>query len=466
MTGILAIAFLQMRAAVRSKLFISLMAVLFLVLAGLPLTIKGDGTFAGQIKLLLYYPLGLATLILGVATLWASSGAISHEIESRKIHLIVVKPVYHSQIWLGKFLGILVMNVVLLCFTGLTVLGLVHWNLSSGKGSEQEQKVVRQELLAGRRLIQPRDTFLQETRERYNDLADKGALPAGVSREEVFMAIRKELIAEKTVVKPSSVKKWIMEIPRALSFNEADGTGKIVLKIQFSPVRAGTNSVSGKWSIGTEGNPGIFSIETGGRMDGLYHLSIPVTADLLKAVIAEPGRKMVVTFANNDNEKSKPVMFDQINGVRLFVWESGFESNLFRVLLIVLCRLSLLAALGLTASTFLSFPVATFVAFSVLLVSCLAHYSLLLSEMAGHSHGEEETKVSYWQKASEKAMRRLDEVFQPITQAEAVGPLSDGILVPWQDVGWVLLMVCFYSSLIGVAGVFLFRRRELALPYT
>ncbi|OGV65438.1 MAG: hypothetical protein A2283_18115 [Lentisphaerae bacterium RIFOXYA12_FULL_48_11] len=466
MTGVLAIAFLQIRAAIRSKLFVTLMAVLFLVLVGLPLTIKGDGTFAGQIKLLLYYTLGLATIILGAATLWASSGAISLEVESRQLHLVAVKPVYHFQIWLGKFVGLLIMNIFLLCFTGLTVLGLIYWTLSFGARSDQERKVVREELLAGRRLTKPQDTLQQETRDRYNDMVAKGAIPADVMREEVLMSIKKELIADKTIVRPSAVRQWSMEIPADLGFDKSDSAGKMMLKIQFSPVRAGTNAVSGKWSVGTEEKPDIFSTETDGRMDGLYNLSIPVAADLLEAVMARPDRKMIVTFVNNDGEKSKPVMFDRINGIKLFIWESGFESNLFRALIIVLCRLSLLAAIGLTASTLFSFPVATFVSFSVLLVACMAHYFILLSEMEGHVHAGEEAKSSYWEDTSEYAMRKLDEVFEPILQVESVGPLSDGILVSWRDVGRVLMMICFYSSLIGGAGVFLFRRRELALPYT
>ena len=467
MNGILAIAFLQIRAAIRSKLFISLMVVLFLVLIGLPLTIKGDGTMVGQLKVLLYYTLGLATLILGITTLWVSSGAISQEIESRQIHLVIVKPVHYFQIWLGKFLGLLAMNVMLLCFTGFTVLGLVYWTVSSGAGSDQEKKVLKEELLAGRRLIKPADNLQQEARERYNILVNKGVIPADISREDVLMSIKKELLAEQTVVKPSSIKRWVIEIPDSSAYRVKDGAGKIMLRIQFSPVRTGTNSVAGKWSVGTERKPDIFSITTTNSLDGLYNLSIPIASDLMTAVMAEPDRKMFVEFSNDNKDKSRPVMFDRINGVKLFICESGFESNFMRALLIVLCRLSLLAALGLTASTLFSFPVATFVSFSVLMVSFLTHYFILLSEMEGDVHVAGKEEHSYWQKASEQAIRRLDNCFKPVMQTESVGPLSDGVLVPWQDVGQaVLIMIFLYSSLLGVTGVFLFKRRELALPYS
>lgn len=72
MTKIAAIALLAFKTAVRSKLFVSLMVVLALTVIGLPLTVKGDGTLAGDITILLQYTLGLAAIILGSVVLWSA----------------------------------------------------------------------------------------------------------------------------------------------------------------------------------------------------------------------------------------------------------------------------------------------------------------------------------------------------------------------------------------------------------
>ena len=67
-------------------------------------------------------------------------------------------------------------------------------------------------------------------------------------------------------------------------------------------------------------------------------------------------------------------MLDPEQNIELLVREGSFEMNLVRALLILLGHLALVAALGLTASTVFSFPVATFIAVSVMTVSLMGHY--------------------------------------------------------------------------------------------
>jgi hypothetical protein len=55
----------------------------------------------------------------------------------------------------------------------------------------------------------------------------------------------------------------------------------------------------------------------------------------------------------------------------------------------------------------------------------------------------------------------MDYVLAPVMHLEAVGPLSEGILVPWGNVGEAaIVMGGIYPGLLCVAGVFLFRRRD------
>ena len=101
MNRILAIAGIAIRNAVRSRVVIILLGILLLVIIGLPLTVKGDGTIAGQVRILLSYTLGFVSFILSLATLWAGCAAVSLEIQEKQIHLVVTKPVRRVQIWLG-----------------------------------------------------------------------------------------------------------------------------------------------------------------------------------------------------------------------------------------------------------------------------------------------------------------------------------------------------------------------------
>ena len=118
MRRIIAIALIAARSAVRSRLFLLLMLILLVTVIGLPLSIKGDGTVAGRIGLVVYYTLALSAVVLGAATLWTSCAAVSLEIEEKQIHLVMTKPVRGYQVWLGKWLGLVAMNTVLLLVVG------------------------------------------------------------------------------------------------------------------------------------------------------------------------------------------------------------------------------------------------------------------------------------------------------------------------------------------------------------
>jgi len=231
------------------------------------------------------------------------------------------------------------------------------------------------------------------------------------------------------------------------------------------------------WKAGTENNYVLFNMAIN-SMDGMRQMTIPISQSVINTVIKETGvtgdhsnHKMIVEYKNGDNNKSRTVVFDLDHGVELFIRESGFESNLLRSLIIILCRLALLAALGLTASTLFSFPVATFSAFSIIFLSLVVHYFVFIMSTADTgdegSYVQKTSQYSFWQLASEKTAKHLDTILDPVMRLEAINPISEGVLVSWQNVGKAILsMAIVYPGLLGIIAVLLFRRRELALPYT
>src|SRR5688572_6831863 len=114
MKRIRGIAWLSTKAALRYKLFWALAIVLLCAVVLLPVLIKDDGTARGFTQILLTYCLGSITAILGISTLWLSCGALAREIEEAQIQLVCVKPIARWQVWLGKWLGLLFLNTVLL----------------------------------------------------------------------------------------------------------------------------------------------------------------------------------------------------------------------------------------------------------------------------------------------------------------------------------------------------------------
>ena len=148
MQRILAIAGLTWKAALRFKLFLVIAALLILAVVGLPLVIKDDGTARGFTQIILTYTLSAITALLGLSTLWLSCGTLARDIEECQIQVVATKPIARWQIWLGKWLGIVSLNAVLLAISGGCVFGLLQWR--AGKLPAAEQKILREQILVAR----------------------------------------------------------------------------------------------------------------------------------------------------------------------------------------------------------------------------------------------------------------------------------------------------------------------------
>jgi ABC-type transport system involved in multi-copper enzyme maturation permease subunit len=70
------------------------------------------------------------TALLGLATLWLGCGTLARDVEECQIQVVAVKPISRWQIWLGKWLGIMSLNAVLLGLAGLSIFLLLQWRAS------------------------------------------------------------------------------------------------------------------------------------------------------------------------------------------------------------------------------------------------------------------------------------------------------------------------------------------------
>ena len=145
MHRILAIAGLTWKAAFRYRLFWVLAALLIAAVVALPLLIKDDGTARGFAQILLTYTLSAITAFLGIATLWLACGTMARDIEEAQIQMVAVKPIARWEIWIGKWLGIISLNAVLLAIAGTSVFVLMQVRANSL--SPEQQHLLRNEVL-------------------------------------------------------------------------------------------------------------------------------------------------------------------------------------------------------------------------------------------------------------------------------------------------------------------------------
>ncbi|WDE96783.1 hypothetical protein PQO03_02260 [Lentisphaera profundi] len=123
MFQILTIAKQTLRAHFRSKALLTIIPVLLCVIWILSADTSGDGTLKSMFLVRLEYSITMAVLLCAMITLWLSAFNLSsQEVESHQIQLMLTRPVRSSHIWLGKFLGTMIISATLLalCFCYIT----------------------------------------------------------------------------------------------------------------------------------------------------------------------------------------------------------------------------------------------------------------------------------------------------------------------------------------------------------
>jgi len=149
--------------------------------------------------------------------------------------------------------------------------------------------------------------------------------------------------------------------------------------------------------------------------------------------------------------------------MELLYRESGFGLNFTRGLIIIYLWLALMAALGLAAASFLSFPVAAFLSLSVLLMA-LASGTLgtVVQEgsINGASPGQDKPFIDHILLPMFSVMVKLVNLAQGFSPIDS---LSSGRSVTWlvllRAFGQIVVLMC---GLLASFGMYVFTRRELA----
>jgi hypothetical protein len=446
----LAIAFLTWKAAFRFRLFWVLAALLLLSVVLLPLLIKDDGTARGFTQILLTYTLSVITGLLGLATLWLACGILAKDIEECQLQVVAVKPIARWQIWLGKWLGLVALNLTLLAVAGASVYGLLHYRASRLPAGEQE--ILRREILVARGSIKPPMLNVEAEVERlFRERLQQGRVP-----ESEYPELRKRLAelveAAQQVALPGYAKDLTVNLGlrRALLKDEP-----LFVRVKFFVAQtnaAGTYLT--RWQIGPPDRAWVRDLKLAAETP--HEFAIPPN------LFDDQGRLFVRMF--NGEPTTMVVPLD--DGFEVLYREGGFSLNFVRGLLIVACWLALLAALGLAAATFLSFPVAAFFAASVLFVvlsSGTLATTVTEGTILGLDHETQKPTAAWLDVILIPVFRVLLGVVNVVKGFSPVESLSTGRSITWLELlkafGQIVLLMGGCLAAIGMA---ILTRRELA----
>jgi len=166
---------------------------------------------------------------------------------------------------------------------------------------------------------------------------------------------------------------------------------------------------------------------------------------------------------------------DEMNGridpskVQVMYRESGFAINFIRALGILFAWLGILAALGLFAAVFMSFPMAAFSCLAVLIASlCTGLMEEVLEDgtiMNTYTLGERDKSIVDWYAIP--AFKVMVTLVSPMKDYSPINSLAEGKSVTWGELTKAYSFIWGISGwLLGLFGAIIFSRRQLAITGT
>ena len=513
-----------LKAAVRYRFVVALGLALLVIVFGVPLLLKSDGTAKGTVQLVLTYTLGASTALLGIASLWMGCGTLAREVEDNVMQMVAVKPVARWRVWLGKWLGIMILNAALLVPTGLAIYILIESR--ANELDKEEQAKLRNEVLVSRSSVRepipewadwragtkfPRQRaysyakLVAQGKSENQYTSDEQSLKESITLPEYGLSLRPEYtrLIEQAAQNPTAeVLADIEEIEhQALQF--AKGSQEVVLpgqminwefkvdpdkvdRINEKPIYLRFKFNAGDeydpkshlclWNVG-QGTSKLWppdgEIKVGGTWfeemtigSNVFH---EIKLELEGGVVPDKGANRGLVRVNFANFNDKPIVFPMDDGPMILYHDGGFGTNLVRGLLIIFFWLGLICAIGLMASSFLSFPVATFMSFGILLISASTGTLEQIIEEEGISGINHETGRKDESSSLDNVAILFSKMILSVTDLvwgySPVDNLSSGRTIPWATLGMAFTgIILLMGGLVSAFGAFMFQRRELALP--
>ena len=499
-----------LKAAIRYRFVVAMAVALLVIVFGIPLLVKSDGTAKGTVQIVLTYTLGSTTALLGIASLWMGCGTLAREIEDNVMQMVAVKPIARWRVWLGKWLGIMLLNAALMVPTGLAIFFLINARADSSELNDFEKAKLQNEVLVSRSSVRepkPDFTLSRQRAYDYSKLVEQGkadnqytpaeqALRMSVTQPEHVLSLRPDYtrLIEQNENAPSYELIQQIEELEHQALQVAKGSREIVLpgqvrnwffQIDSSKVdRINENPIylRFKFNAGDEYDPKshlcMWSVGAGTSKrwppdrefnEMTIGSSVFQELELPAGIVPDKGENRGLVNVSFANLNDKPILFLMEDGPMILYHDGGFGMNLLRGLMIIFFWLGLISAIGLMASSFLSFPVATFMSLGILLISASPGKLEQIIDEGGitginHETGKKAESSMIDGAAiccGSGAVKRT----MSIGGYSPVGSLGNGRTITWATLFWAFFaIIVVMGGLIMALGAYMFHRKELALP--
>ena len=319
----------------------------------------------------------------------------------------------------------------------------------------EQQDILRNEIFVARGSIREVPIDLEEFVEKEFQERLKDKQLAGMNRNELRKIIREKFKTQLQEVPPGMFRPWRLDFSHV---SESVRSQRLFLRIKFfAAQKPASGTVAGFWEAGPPESAKVWRDVLSQSPETFHEFTIP------PGLIDDKGM-LDVRFVNQ-NETS--LVFPLEDGFEVLYREGGFGLNYARGVSIVLCWLALLAALGLAAASYLSFPVAAFCSLGVLIVAFSTGTMSQVVEQGTVREVNHETglvdKATWFDDTTVLAFKGMLAVVGLVKDFSPIDLLSSGRTVPWpmlaKAAGQIVLLM---GGVLAWVGIGAFTRRELA----
>lgn len=467
--------------AVRLKLSLIFVVMLIVLMAALPLVLDPEQPLRYRVQTFLQWATGGGFWIIATMVVFFSVGTVAFEQRDKIIWQTMTKPVSAWQYLLGKWLGVSCLAAIMLAVSSSGVFLFTEYLRNQPAEGEvngqidpmnltEDRIVLESQVLTARRSVNPRDIL------SYDD-------------EGVDVAVRQRIEAERLQDSsydptPAQMQRMRLEVlgEQSLDYRSIDPIQDQFEEYVFYGLRAAKSStrpITLRYKVNAEGN----------RPDQLYTLFFESP---IGPITPMPGRRTGLGFSHTltlspefidgngefvlrvwnggltVDEQGRPIFMPNpgtitfpTDGLEVSYAAGSYRLNFARIVFVLWVKLAFLAALGVWAGSFLSFPVAGLVSIGTFLVAEGA--SFVSSSIDQYRLKDHDGNYEQWRVVVKSIAEFVSNRFLVYSELRPTSRLADGRLLSWADVAGGTTVLLVAMLVLFVSGVMIFRKRELAI---
>jgi hypothetical protein len=476
--NIAAVAHTLIRESVRLRISFAFIVLMLVTLPLIPLWIDPDEPVRYQLQNFLSDSMSLVYTLAACMTLVLACATVSFEVRDRQIWHLVTKPMGRLEYMLGKWVGLVSLNLILLIIGGISIFSFTQY-LSTRADDPQQAIEVHDEVLTARVGVLP--TFDRLTEEEVREKALSEYDGDAILRSEVDAGERTYADTIRSIVR--RLRKEHLDKQRAVSsggFNEGKEYDARVYEFRgLGPAKERGKNLTLRYQfhIGrsepTDRYPIIFRFPSFGEQVSQEFVPEQWHRLLVPAGLIDEDGTLRLQILNGGFSFTPSDATERFfaNGATLFfdptdlevLWQAAtFEGNFTRAMIVNWTKLAFLAMLGVSTATFLSFPVAVLLSFTVFIGGSMTSF-ITNSVSMFRPDADAILPIQIVQVGIAWIASTVAFLLEPFGRASPNSLVIEGRLVAWSGVLRDLLVIGFlWSSLVLGLGWAIFRRRELA----